>query len=248
MEKLIEMFKKHPDGPAKEDHIARVNKRIEVLVSNALTLPEETPVETEVKVPVSSSGDRSGAKNAGVSQDNIAGRLEKTKGMSKAYEMCQATDVTSWSFSFEGGSSRQPTVKVLMKAVAAYQAANASGRVHMVHHLWHKKPLLAVALRASLVREDGLHRRRLADDCRRRIKQLGRLALAVAAAKRAAAPEVVPADAGGDEAVLPEAADNDGDIETVDEPRRRSCGSRLSRRLNLASHLAGPPVRPDQCM
>ena len=100
----------------------------------------------------------------------------------------------------------------------------------MVHHLWHKKPLLAVALRASLVREDGLHRRRLADDCRRRIKQLGRLALAVAAAKRAAAPEVVPADAGGDEAVLPEAADNDGDIETVDEPRRRSCGSRLSRR------------------
>ena len=68
MEKLIEMFKKLPDGPAKEDHIARVNKRIEVLVSNALTLPEETPVETEVKVPVSSSGDRSCAKNAGVSQ------------------------------------------------------------------------------------------------------------------------------------------------------------------------------------
>ena len=29
---------------------------------------------------------------------------------------------------------------------------------------------------------------------------------------------------------IPEAADNDGDIETVNEPRRRSCGSRLSRR------------------
>ena len=68
MEKLIEMFKKLPDGPAKEDHIARVNKRIEVLVSKALTLPEETPVETEVKVPVSSRGDHSCAKNAGVSQ------------------------------------------------------------------------------------------------------------------------------------------------------------------------------------
>ena len=68
MEKLIEMLKKLPDGPAKEDHFARVNKRIEVLVSKALTLPEETPVETEVKVPVCSSGDRSCAKHAGVSQ------------------------------------------------------------------------------------------------------------------------------------------------------------------------------------
>jgi hypothetical protein len=68
MEKLMEMVKKIPNGPAKEEHLARVNKRIEVLVSKALTLPEETPVETEVKVPVSSSGDRSCAKNAGVSQ------------------------------------------------------------------------------------------------------------------------------------------------------------------------------------
>ncbi len=41
--------------------------RIEVVVSKALTLPEETPVDTEVKVPVSSSGDRICAKNAGVS-------------------------------------------------------------------------------------------------------------------------------------------------------------------------------------
>ena len=46
------------------------------------------------------------------------------------------------TFSFEGGSCRQPTEKVLTKAVAAYKAANASGRVRAAHHLWHKKPLL----------------------------------------------------------------------------------------------------------
>ena len=97
--------------------------------SDAAEKPQPlTGSEASAGVSFRSSGDRSGAKNAGVPQDNTAGPLEKTTDESNTFEMWKATDLRTHASRVAGLSLRHASGKLKKTRsplMAAFQAGSA---------------------------------------------------------------------------------------------------------------------------